>query len=101
MAEFTEFPLDFPQAEAPKQPETTEKPEKGRQRRAREGAELNRGRIDLTFLLLTLLLFLQLPLAALQTDFAENLLMLLAPLRAAAALIVLLYSMIAAVMDWG
>ena len=56
MAEFTEFPLDFPQAEAPKQPETTEQPEKGRQKRAREGAELNRGRIDLTFLLLTLLL---------------------------------------------
>ena len=56
MAEFTEFPLDLPQAEAPKQPESPEKQNQGRGRKAREGADQIRGRIDLTFLLLTLLL---------------------------------------------
>ena len=56
MAEFTEFPLDLPQAEAPKQPESPEKQNQGRGRTAREGADQIRGRIDLTFLLLTLLL---------------------------------------------
>ena len=56
MAEFTEFPLDLPQAEAPKQPEAPEKQGRGRRRRVRDGADQARGRIDLTFLLLTLLL---------------------------------------------
>ena len=56
MAEFTEFPLDLPQAETPKQPETPEKGSKARQKSAGEGANQARGRIDLTFLLLTLLL---------------------------------------------
>ena len=56
MAEFTEFPLDLPQAETPKQPETPEKESKPRRKSAGEGANQARGRIDLTFLLLTLLL---------------------------------------------
>lgn len=56
MAEFTEFPLDLPQAETPKQPETPEKQGKGRRRKSREGVDQARGRIDLTFLLLTLFL---------------------------------------------
>ena len=55
MAEFTEFPLDLPQAGAP-QTEPTQKPEKKQRRWEGQGALQPRGRIDLTFLLLAMLL---------------------------------------------
>ena len=55
MAEFTEFPVDLPQS-GPAQPETPPKQEKKRGRWDRDTTYQPRGRVDLTFLLLTLLL---------------------------------------------
>ena len=55
MAEFTEFPVDLPQGETP-QTEKPEQPGKKRRRWERQGGYQPRGRIDLTFLLLSMLL---------------------------------------------
>ncbi len=55
MAEFTEFPVDLPQGEAP-QTDKPEEPKKKQRRWEKQGSYQPRGRVDLTFLILAMLL---------------------------------------------